>query len=316
MASFRLPGTQCATQAPMIDAGTLCLAASPLPGPVNLVAGSPAAAFDGDARADGVEIVLTPVQLAAIFENGTIEGEGTLGNRLWGGLSIIGGALELVGAGALLLTPEPTMVTKVGGGALGLHGLDTAGAGIRQVISGKSESTYTAEGAKAAAMALGADDKTAGQIGMGVDIGVPLLLGLFGAVRIIAIRKGAISLAAEEAAGGHTILKHVGQTEAQLRARLAAETWVPTASTFHTLQDAQSVVGQALRANRATITAWAQSAQVGGRTRVVFDAGRVVGSGVTRSSNALVRMTRVRVVLKKVATPDRVYFVLTAFPIP
>ena len=316
MASSSFPGPLCATKAPMIDAGTLCRANSPLPGPLNFIAGSPAATFNCEALEDGVEIVLTPVQMAAIFENGTIESEGTLGNRLWGGLSIIVGALEMVGAGALLLIPEPTMATKVGGGALGLHGLDTAGAGVRQVISGKSESTYTAEGAKAAALALGADEKMAGQIGMGVDLGVPLLLGLFGAVRVVAIRKGAISLAAEEAAGGHTILKHVGQTEAQLRARLATEYWVPTTSTFHTLQDAQSVVAQALRANRATITAWAKSAQVGDRTRVVFDAGRVVGSGVTRSSSALVRMTRVRIVLKKVVTSDRVYFVLTAFPIP
>ena len=316
MASFRFPGSLCVTTAPMIDEGTLCRSTSPLPGPLNFIAGSAATAFYGDVIDDGMEIVLTPVQMAAIFENGTIESEGTLGNRLWGGLSIIGGALEMVGAGAMLLTPEPTMVTKVGGGALGLHGLDTAGAGIRQVISGKSESTYTAEGAKAAAMALGADEKTAGQIGMGVDLGVPLLLGLFGAVRVVAIRKGAISLAAEEAAGGHTILKHVGQTEVQLKARLAAEYWVPTASTFHTLQDAQTIVAQALRANKATIISWAKSAQVGDRTRVVFNAGHVVGSGVTRSSNALVHMTRVRVVLKKVATPDRVYFVLTAFPIP
>jgi Bacterial CdiA-CT RNAse A domain len=91
---------------------------------------------------------------------------------------------------------------------------------------------------------------------------------------------------------------------------------VPTASTFHTLQGAERAVAQALRANRATITAWAKSARVGDRTRIVFDAGQVVGSGVTRSSNAVIRMTRVRVVLKKVATPDRVYFVLTAFPIP
>jgi hypothetical protein len=316
MAGFRFPGPLCVMTAPIIDEGTLCRATSPLPGPVNFVAGSPAAAFYGDAFDDGMEFVLTPVQLAAIFENGTIESEGTLGARLWGGLSIIGGALEMVGAGALLLTPEPTMATKVAGGALGVHGMDTAGAGIRQVISGKSESTYTAEGTKAAAMALGADEKTAGQIGMGVDIGVPLLLGLFSAVRVVAVRKGAIILAAEEAAGGHTILKHVGQTEAQLRARLAVEPWVSTASTFHTLRDAQSVVGQALRANQATITAWAKSAQAGDRTRVVFDAGRVVGSGAIRSSNILVRMTRVRVVLKKVATPDRVYFVLTAFPIP
>jgi hypothetical protein len=145
MAGFRFPGPLCVMTAPIIDEGTLCRATSPLPGPVNFVAGSPAAAFYGDAFDDGMEFVLTPVQLAAIFENGTIESEGTLGARLWGGLSIIGGALEMVGAGALLLTPEPTMATKVAGGALGVHGMDTAGAGIRQVISGKSESTYTAE---------------------------------------------------------------------------------------------------------------------------------------------------------------------------
>jgi hypothetical protein len=168
MVGFRFPGPLCVTKAPMIDEGTLCRATSPLPGPLNFIAGSPAAAFNDDAIEDGVEMVLTPVQMAAIFENGTIESEGTLGNRLWGGLSIIGGALEMVGAGVLLLTPEPTTATKVGGGALGLHGLDTAGAGIRQVISGKSESSYTAEGAKAAAIALGADEKTAGQIGMSV----------------------------------------------------------------------------------------------------------------------------------------------------
>lgn len=316
MAGYRIPGPLCLTTAPVIDEGTMCRSTSPLPGPLTSIAGSSASAFNDTAFEDGVQIVLTPLQMAAIFENGTLESEGTLANRLWGGLAIIGGALEMVGAGALLLMPEPTMATKAGGGALGLHGVDTAGAGLRQVISGKTESTYTAEGAKAAAIALGADEKMAGQIGMSVDLGVPLLLGLFGAVRVVAIRKGAISLAADEAVGGHTILKHVGQSEAQLRARLAAESWVATASTFHSLQGAESVVAQALRANRAMVSAWAKSAQTGERTRIVFDAGRVVGSGVTRSSNTLVHMSRVRVALKKVATPDRVYFVLTAFPIP
>jgi hypothetical protein len=39
-------------------------------------------------------------------------------------------------------------------------------------------------------------------------------------------------LAAHEVAGGHTIAKHVGQTEAQLAAKLAAEPNISAASTF------------------------------------------------------------------------------------
>ena len=318
MAGSSIPGPLCVTKAPLIDEGTACRLATPLPGPVSFAGSGSAADFGpgGESGAGGLEIVLTPVQLSAVFANGTIETEGTLGSRLWGGVSIIGGALELLGAGALLLTPEPTMVTKVAGGALGLHGIDTAGAGVRQVISGKPESTYTAEGAKAAAMALGADEATAGKIGMGVDIGVPLLLGLFGAARIIAIRKGAISLTAEEAAGGHTILKHVGQTEAQLRARLASQAGIKAASTFRTLADAETFVARALRANEAAIRAWAKNPAAVRPPSVVLDAGRVIGFGVVRSSSSVVQMTRLTVVLRKVQAADRVYFVLTAYPIP
>ena len=315
MAGSRIPGPLCVTTAPLIDDGTLRRMACAPPGPVTFARGATAAAVSS-ADESGLEIVLTPVQLAAVFANGTIEGKGSLGGRLWGGVTVIGGALELVGAGVLLLTPEPTMATKAAGGALGLHGLDTAGAGIRQVISGKPETTFTAEGAKAAAMALGADQSTAGKIGMGVDLGVPLLLGLYGAARIIAIRRGAISLVAEEAAGGHTLARHVGQTAAQLRSRLAAQTQIKVASTFSSLADAETCVAQALRANQAGITTWAKTAATGQRLTLSFDAGRVIGFGVVRISNSAVQMTRMTVVVQKVATAERVYFVLTAFPKP
>jgi hypothetical protein len=57
-----------------------------------------------------------------------------------------------------------------------------------------------------------------------VDIAVPLMVSLgLGAARIAAIRVGRISLVEHEAAAGsrlgrHTILTHVGKTEAELRA--------------------------------------------------------------------------------------------------
>lgn len=98
----------------------------------------------------------------------------------------------------------------------------TASAGLRQIASGRDTSTLTSDAAKAAAEALGADPATANMIGLGADIAIPLIAGGVGALRVIAVRRGSISLTAEEAAGGHAIARHVGQTEAQLRARLAS----------------------------------------------------------------------------------------------
>ena len=76
---------------------------------------------------DDFKLVLTPAQLAAIMSGATLETSGDWQTRAWGGAKLLFGGLEALGAGALLLTPEPTMVTKVGGAALGAHGVDTVG---------------------------------------------------------------------------------------------------------------------------------------------------------------------------------------------
>ena len=315
MAGFRPPGPVCATTAEPIDAGTSCLTTTPAPGPVGLGRGASFADTAGQ-DGDGLEIVLTPLQLAAVFAGESIEAPGSFSERLWGGATVIGGALELVGAAALLLVPEPTTVTKIAGVALGAHGVDTASTGLRQVMTGQPQSTLTAEAARAAALSLGVDEKHATMIGMGVDLGIPLALGLFGAARVLAIRRGAITLSAEEAAGGHTIARHVGRSEAQLRARLAAESRITAASTFRTLADAEKSVAQALRAQQGAIKAWAKTANIGQTKAITHDAGRIVGFGVVRASNATVQMSRLTVVLRKVSDRGRIYFVLTAFPKP
>lgn len=85
----------------------------------------------------GLEIVLSPLQLAAILENDSIDQGSCLSNRFWGAASVVGGAIELVGAAGLLLAPEPTTLTKISGGVLGAHGLDTVSAGVMQVVSAK-----------------------------------------------------------------------------------------------------------------------------------------------------------------------------------
>ncbi|WP_156523018.1 hypothetical protein [Bordetella ansorpii] len=162
---------------------------------------------------DGLTIVLTPPQLAMVLSNGTFE-EPTFSNRAWGSAGAIFGTLEVLGGGALLLMPEPTTLTKFGGGLLTAHGTDTFQAGVRQAWTGLETNTLTNDGATALAELLGVDRATAERIGRGVDLVVPLAVASgLAAARIATIRAGRISLATHEAYGGHTIARHVGLTE-------------------------------------------------------------------------------------------------------
>ena len=313
MASYRIPGPLCSTTSEPIDAGTMCRSASHPPGPIGM--NPPPISFSQfGTEDDGLEIVLTPIQLAAIFSNGTIEHHGSVEQRFWGAATAIGGALELVGAAALLLAPEPTVLTKVAGVALGAHGADTATAGFRQVYSGRSEATVTSEVARSAALAFGVDQKNANLIGLTVDIAIPAMLGIAGAVRILAVRRGAISLVTEEALGGHTIARHVGRTEAELRSRLFINKRIRAATTFKSLAEAERTVSSALRSNQIAITSWSKSATIGATKAFNYDAGRFIGLGIARGSNFTQQVTRVTIVLRKIQANGREYFVLTAYP--
>lgn len=265
---------------------------------------------------EGLEVVLTPLQFAAILENDSIDQGSCLSNRIWGAASVVGGALELVGAAALFLMPEPTTVTKIAGGVLAVHGADTASAGLMQVVSCQTRTTLTSQALTAAAKALGADPSTAANVALAIEVGVPLAAGFAGAARAVAIRRGAVSLGAEEALGGHTIARHVGRTEAELRLRLVQQPAIPAASTFLTLKDAERVVAAALRANKGAIKAWAAAAGPGQTKSFTYASASVVGRGVVRSTGNLVDMRNVVVVVRKVVARNRVYFVLTAFPKP
>ena len=188
-------------------------------------------ALDGE---EGLQIVLTPIQLTAVMQGETIEDAGSdIWIRLTGGLILVGGGLETAVGAGLLLTPEPTMATKVGGAVLLFHGADTFSTGFHQIRTGRPQSSVTQQLTTAAAQLAGASAQNAGRIGMAVDILVPLLVsGGLAAARALSVRRGVVNLAAEEAAGGHTIARHVGRTEAQLRQRLAAQPGIPAASTF------------------------------------------------------------------------------------
>jgi hypothetical protein len=142
------------------------------------------------------------------------------------------------------------------------------------------------------------------------------LILLLANVSLGAARAGTIDLTAEETAGGHTIARHVGKTEAELRERLAREPHIPAASSFRSLEDAERFVSAALRAKDRVIRRWLEFARPGERFPVYYRADEVVGYGIPRATAVLEPMSRVLVVLRKTDRAERPYIVLTAYPEP
>lgn len=82
-----------------------------------------------------------------------VDADGRLSAKAWnaapprvqGGIKIVGGGMAMLGGAALIVTPEPTTLTKIAGStAIGV-GADFAVAGWQQMASGQSPRTLTAQ---------------------------------------------------------------------------------------------------------------------------------------------------------------------------
>ncbi|WP_314421934.1 RNase A-like domain-containing protein [Pseudescherichia vulneris] len=272
---------------------------------------------------DGIKVVMSPVQLAAALSDKSVtEGE-TLSNRLYGGLGLIMGTLELAGATALCIAPEPTGLTKAACIIVGAHSMDSINTAADQVLSGKNVRSATYRAAAEMAKQFGADNDTAWKVGLTVDVAVPIAFSLgLGAARVASIRVGRIKLIQHESVtglkpGGHAILKHVGKTQEELAARLkTTENMVrkPNAiSSFSNIELAEASVSKALSVNKEWIKVWAAS-QPRHNLTVTYNTGRVIGYSLFRGSEKLMQATKVKVVLKYEMYNGKPYYILTAFP--
>jgi hypothetical protein len=272
---------------------------------------------------EGLNIVLTVPQMAAILSGADIPEAATITNRLWGGAMVVGGVLELVGAGALCVVPEPTMATKAGCVVFGLHGSDTTATGFKQMWTGVNMHTATHEAVAAVARKLGSPDATANNIGVLLDIAVPMNMPIaIGAIAAKSISYRRINLMWHEGPkgtriGGHTIDLHVGKSESELRARLLADPKLRVgASSFTSLEVAERAIYQVLKANEhvikgRAIQGWGGELRLG----ISHDVGYVVGHGVIRATQQYLPMTKVRVILKFETYKGQPFFILTAHPI-
>jgi hypothetical protein len=112
--------------------------------------------------------------------------------------------------------------------------------------------------------------------------------------------------------GGHTLDRHVGLTDAQLRERLERESNISAASTWTDRATAENVVAEALRAERRRIENWMRRGERRPNLALHYAAGRVIGSSLRRGDNQVVPCTSAVIVLKA-SGPDGSY-VLTTYP--
>jgi toxin YxiD len=121
-------------------------------------------------------------------------------------------------------------------------------------------------------------------------------------------------LSEDEAAGGHTLRKHVGRTDEQLQERLRSEHNISAASTYTDRETAERVVGTVLQQEQLRIHRWLERS--GGHPNLALDydgdpdhpIGRTLRRGEDHTepcSHALVVLT---------FEPPAQYYVLTTYP--
>ena len=122
-------------------------------------------------------------------------------------------------------------------------------------------------------------------------------------------------LALDERKGGHTLARHVGKRDEQLRERLARDTRISAASTYTDRDTAERVVAAALEGQEHRLTSWL--AREGRRPNLVLDydgsPGVVIGRSVRRGRDAVEPCHAALVVLRWDESSGE-YFVLTSYP--
>jgi len=141
-----------------------------------------------------------------------------------------------------------------------------------------------------------------------------MLLGSRLRVRNTGPRPVRCDLSQDEAAGGHTLRKHVGRSDEELRQRLHHERNIAAASTWSDRATAERAVGTAIEQNREKIERWLN--RQGGHPNLVVDydgdPSHPIGRTLRRDADQTEPCSHATVVLRWTGPID--YYVLTSYP--
>ena len=115
----------------------------------------------------------------------------------------------------------------------------------------------------------------------------------------------------DELRGGHTIARHVGKSEQELRDRLTREPDISAASSYFDLETAEMVVAAALSKRRSDIDRWVGGTGPRANLALRFTHDAPAGLKVERGAQAAREINSVVVVLRW-ANGD--WYVLTSYP--
>jgi len=123
---------------------------------------------------------------------------------------------------------------------------------------------------------------------------------------------GRYDLSRDEQRGGHTLAKHVGRSDDELRQRLDREGNISAASTWTDRAAAEETVGAALLQEQRKIDAWEGRGYPRANLALHFNAGRVIGHSMRHGDAASSLCTNAVIVLK--ADGPESFYVLTTYP--
>lgn len=122
-------------------------------------------------------------------------------------------------------------------------------------------------------------------------------------------------LARDERRGGHTLERHVGRTDAELRERLRREPGIRAASTYTDRDTAERVVAATLSRERTRVERWSRG--TGRRPNLALDYRGDAGASIGRTLGRRDRRSRVcRDAVVVLRWDDRRgdFYVLTSYP--
>ncbi len=118
-------------------------------------------------------------------------------------------------------------------------------------------------------------------------------------------------LSKDEGAGGHTLRKHVGRTDEELKQRLSHED-ISASSTYTDRATAETAVADAIQQNQTRIEEW--MARSGGHPNLVLDyhSDQPTGRTLHRGASASQPCSNAKIVLRWLSSSE--YYVLTSYP--
>jgi len=119
-------------------------------------------------------------------------------------------------------------------------------------------------------------------------------------------------LSRDEERGGHTLARHVGRTDDELRERLARERNISAASTWTDRVTAEAVVAEALAAERSRLESWMRQGYPRANLALHCNAGRAIGRSLRRGDSHSVDCSSAVIVLR--ADGPESFYVLTTYP--